>query len=443
MSAGSVRNWIAYLWERLRGSLWFVPGLMCAGAGLLAWLTAVLDGRVVGGDYAWLYHGDPESARTLLSTVAGSMITVAGVSFSVTMVALSLTSSQFGPRLLANFMRDRGNQVVFGSFVGTFLFCVLALGSTVGAKEEFVSVSATVALVLTTISLLMLVYFIHHIALSMQADHLIEGVARELRHSLDRIFPETEEGTGRVPSLPDREGPSFVVTSPRTGYLQRIDSRGLLRTAAERDLRLEVLRGAGQFVLAGAPLVEVIGSGGDAGIEERVRGAFITGGHRTADQDPEYAVRQLVEIAVRALSPGINDPFTASTCVDRLSGGLGLVAPRPELPPVMTDEAGEPRVKLPLVRFEDLVDAAFDRIRRCSRTLPSVAMRLLEALAALAAATPDPSRRRAIARQARLVVETSADAMIEADREALLDRYREVRRVTGADDKGRAPDAST
>lgn len=417
-----MKTWFVLMWERIRGGLWFLPALMSAAAAALAIVCARLDQAAIsrGAIREFLYRGEPESARALLSTLAGSMITVAGVSFSVTMVALSLTSSQFGPRLLVNFMRDRGNQVVLGAFIGTFVFCLVALGSPASGGEPYVSVSASVALVLSGVSLMLLIYFIHHVASSMQADHVIDGVALDLRHSLERIFPAGESPR----SAPDRPRASATVAAPAAGYLQGVDDASLVGIAAEHDLRLRVLRRPGHFVVAGAPLVEVTGEVSADDAARRIRSAFIVGGWRTADQDPEYGIHQLVEIAVRALSPGVNDPFTAITCVDRLAGVLATVAARPARPPVLWDDDGEPRVWLDPIDFAGVLDAAFDQIRQCARTSPAVAIRLLEALAHIGRATDDDGRRDTLRVQARLIMDGCDERWLDHDREALDERFR-------------------
>jgi len=416
-----MRIWIRHGWELLRASLWFLPALMSLGAILLAVACARLD-RAMRADSVpldFLYRGDAESARMLFSTVAGSMITVAGVAFSVTMVALSLASSQLGPRLLTNFMRDRGNQVVLGGFIATFLFCLLALGSSPDAGGS-VPVSASVALVLTVGSLLLLIYFIHHIASSMQADYVIQDVAADVDRSLAGIFPDAEAEVADATTLIEADADDAVVRSPRTGYLQRIDEAGLLGTAMDHDLRLHVLHRPGHYLTDSVPLVALVGVRSvDRELERRIQSAFIIGGSRTPGQDPEYGIHQLVEIALRALSPGINDPFTAVTCIDHLSGILSAVAAVPERPPVRWDPSGELRLQLDPIDFQGVLEAAFNQIRQSAAGTVAVSIRLLEALELIAEATRDPQRLRVIEHQARMVFAANADMLLQSDRSAL------------------------
>lgn len=418
-------SWARHVWERIRASLWFLPAMMSLAAMLLAIVCARLDRllRTSTVSVDFLYHGDVESARTLLSTVAGSMITVAGVSFSVTMVALSLASSQLGPRLLANFMRDRGNQVVLGGFIATFLFCLLALGSTPDATGRMVSVSASMALVLAVVSLALLIYFIHHIASSMQADYVIQEVAAEVNCSLARIFTGESAHAGDAEALERADAGGAVVRSPTTGYLRRIDEAGLLSTATEHDLRLRVLRRPGHYLTGSVQLVRLLGTqSADPELTRRIQSAFIIGGSRTPEQDPEFGIHQLVEIALRALSPGINDPFTASTCIDHLSGILCAVADVGEHPPVRWDDDGEARLQLDPIDFQGVLEAAFNQIRQSAAGTLSVSIRLLEALQLIAAATRDAGRLQVIERHARMVFEANADGLLAEDRRSLEER---------------------
>ncbi len=419
-----MNTWLRLLWERLHSGLWFVPTVMSVAATLLAVACARLDeiAQTSPMNLGFLYNGTAESARSLLSTVAGSMITVAGVSFSVTMVALSLASSQLGPRLLVNFMRDRGNQVVLGGFIATFLFCLLALGSTPETQAKFVSVSASVALLLTVASLLLLIYFIHHIAASMQADHVIRAVAAEVELCLRGIFPADDAELEDPGPLGFGDG-DLTLTSDSTGYLQGIDEAGLLKVASEYDLRLRVLRRPGHYLTRSVQLVQVAGQRDiEPALERRILRAFIVGGSRTAEQDPEYGIHQLVEIALRALSPGINDPFTATTCIDHLTGILCEVAAAPERPPIRWADDGEPRLQLDRIHFDGLLEAAFNQIRQSATGTASVSIRLLEAFCLIAGATREADRLAAVERQARMVYEANVEQPISADRNALDER---------------------
>ncbi len=403
-------TWITFLWKRIIGSLWFMPVMMSLAAVGLVITCGYLDQMLGKLDYTpfFLYAGDVDSARTLLATVAGSIITVAGVAFSVTMVALSLASSQFGPHLLINFMQDRGNQIVLGGFIATFLFCLLALGTTTQGGEAYASLCATVGLVMTVASLALLIYFIHHIAASMQADQVVAQVVEGVLPTLDRFFPPEPTDAPDAPDTSDaREAPpdqAPVVKAPRTGYLQAVDEEGLVRLAEKADVCLRLMHRPGAFIIEDTPLLQV-----NAGRErrlsaQRLQDNFIIGEHRTGYQDPEFGIDQLVEVAVRAMSAGINDPFTAVTCVDRLTGLLCRIAPRAIRAPVRFDASGTPRLHVNPVEFDEMLDAAFDQIRHFSSDIPSVRKRLLEGLTEIGALVEDTERRRTVARHAELLM---------------------------------------
>lgn len=423
-------TWLTFLWHRVHTSLWFVPVMMSVAAVVLVIGCGLLTDLLTDGGPRpfFLYAGDLESARLVLSTVAGSIVTVAGVSFSVTMVALSLTSSQFGPHLLVNFMRDRGNQVVIGAFIATSLFCLLSLGTTTRGVPGYAALCASVALLLAGLSLALLIYFIHHIASSMQADHVIEQVASQAVTSLERVFPECGEdsrGGGPVPApMPDT-----TIAAQRTGYLQAVDEPGLVKLAADHDLTIRLWRRPGHYVIEGGALMTL--AGGQAGQVDvrRFQSSFIIGGNRTTYQDPEFGIHQLVEVAVRAMSSGINDPFTAVTCVDRLTGLLCRIAPRQARSPVRLDEGGVPRLHLDPFEFHGVLDAAFDQIRQFSSGIPSVNMRVLEGLTEIAALVRDADRADAVERQAALLLAARREEFRQEDLSALETRYSRLERV--------------
>ncbi len=388
---GSAR--LAHLWESLRTSYWFVPTMMAVGAVGLSFASVHVDGlvkvkwmRTVG----WIWAGSPEGARQVLSTIAGSMITVAGVAFSITIVALTLASTQFGPRLLRNFVRDFGNQVVLGTFVSTFVYCLLVLRTVRGGDgTEFVPyLSVTLGVAFALASLGVLIYFIHHVAGAIQVEHLIASVAEELEDAIEQMFPEKlgEPGLEAPGEAPEEvAGEGGVVEADRSGYVQAVDDGDLMAVASESDLVLKLLRVPGHFVtergaLARAwPPDRAVGGAGD-----RIREAFIIGRRRTPTQDPEYAVHSLVEIGARALSPGINDPFTAMTCLDWLGTALSKLAGRKIPSPYRYDDHGRLRVIAASTDFSQMADAAFNQIRQYGRGSVSVLLRLLDTIAAVA-----------------------------------------------------------
>jgi uncharacterized membrane protein len=381
----------------------------------------------------WVWAGGPEGARALLSTVAG-------VVFSITIVALSLASSQFGPRLLRNFMRDTGNQVVLGTFIATFVYCLLVLRTVRGSEDaQFVpAIAITGALVLAITSLGVLIYFIHHVAASIQVTHLITVVSHDLLHAIDRLFPEkigyggSEPQDWRKARFPEGfEREARPVSAARSGYLQAIDSEGLMHLATEHDLILRVTPRPGQFVIQGSALVSAWpGERVDERLAEKIHDAFIVGAERTLTQDVEFAVDQLVEVAVRALSPGVNDPFTAMTCIDRLGEALCQLAERVLPSPSRYDVDGRLRVVVHPITFTGVTDAAFNQIRQYGRGSAAVTIRLLEVIAGVGAHASREEDRAALLQQARMIRRGSEEAIPEErDRKDVEAWYRAVERV--------------
>jgi uncharacterized membrane protein len=241
------------LWEVVRTSFWLIPGLMVFSAIGLSFAIVAMD-RMVELDhhrvFGFLYAGGPEGARSILSTIAGSMITVAGVAFSITIVALTLASSQFGPRLLRNFMRDTGNQIVLGTFIATFIYCLLILRSvySVGGHDFVPGISVTFAIALAVANVGVLIYFIHHVSTSIHADRVIAAVYNELSEHIQRLFPE-ELGYELEQSKNDRNKPqptegsynyAWDIAALKSGYLQALDSDSLLKIAEEHDMLIDL-----------------------------------------------------------------------------------------------------------------------------------------------------------------------------------------------------------
>ena len=432
-------------WDRLRSGFWFVPVIMTVAAVVFAFATVALDesGTVESWmvEQSWAYTGGAEGASLVLSTIAGSMITIAGVVFSMTLVALSLASSQLGPRLLRNFMRDTRNQVVLGTFIATFVYCLLVL-RTIRRAEEVAFVphmSVTIGVLLAIVSLGVLIYFIHHVSVSIQADEVVARVNAELIDGIDRLFPESMgHGVPRpadllasagLPAAFDRE--ARPVGSADDGYLQSIDSKTLMALAKDENALVRLERRPGQYVVMGSPLVTVWpGDRVTKPLEERINSAFILGHQRTAAQDIEFPIHQIVEIAVRALSPGINDPFTAITCVDRLGSALHRLAQRKMPSPFRLDDQDQLRVIAPAVTFPEIVNASFGPIRQYARSSALVTIRLLESIAVIAAAAHRPNDRAALLRQAEMIVRGAREALPEdGDRRVVEDVYRDTSRA--------------
>lgn len=431
---------IAYYFGKLRSSYWFLPAVMGIFALVLSSLLIALDfynaqQRLI--DLSWINLTGAAGARAILSTVANSMITVTGIVFSITIVALSLASQQFGPRLLQNFMRDRGNQLVLGTVTSTYLYCLLVLRSiseTPGAPS-IPHISILVAVLLAVLCVAVLVYFIHHIAESIQVTNIVAGVSQSLLAGIDRLFPERiSDGLGVREAdyvLADLLPPEFdrqvrPVPVLASGYLQSVDLQGLLRFAEEQDLILRIGHRVGHFIIAGSPLVELWPSEAleRDGLINEINSYFITGSKRSTDQDVEFLINELLEIAARALSPGVNDPLTAISCIDHLGVALSDLARRVFPPRLKKDRQNRLRVIAYPITFERLVGTAFNQIRQYGRSHVAVTIRLLEVIRVILPFTLYPGQREALLRQAGLIERGSQDAIPEpADRQDIHERY--------------------
>lgn len=428
------------LWDRLRTSLWFVPGGMTLGAVLLAAATIAVDEvfnlqqhRFLG----WIYSGGPEGARALLATSAGSMATVAGVTFSITIVALTMASTQFGPRLLRNFMRDTSNQFVLGTFIATFVYCLLILRTVRGPDHEgFVpQLSVTTGLLLAIASFGVLIYFIHHVSSSIQADSVIAAVAAECGSVIRRLLPECDDGHCEEEEEVSREsvlqriGDEWAaVTATKSGYVQAIDRDGVLEAATKHDLVIWLKHRPGDFVIEGSELMAIAPM---AKVSRELRrdatSWAVIGARRTPIQDVEFSIYQLVEVAARALSPGINDPFTAIACVDRLGAILATLAQRKFPSPYWHDADGVIRVMADESTFRGAVDASFNQIRQYGRTNVALQIRMLETIASLAEFARRPADQEVLLEHAEMIRSASADTVPEGrDRHDIEERFRAV-----------------
>ena len=430
-------------WEKLSGSFWFVPALMVIAAGLLAAVMLTVDDRepdIPISALSWLYTGSPDGARSVLSTIASSMISVAGVAFSITIATLSLASSQLGPRLLSNFMRDRGNQIVLGTFVSTFTYCLLILRFIRSSDDvSFVPhLSVTVALGLAMVSVGVLIYFLHHVSSMIQAQNLIARIGQELETSIERLFSRESDSSPYEYELrddadiPDDLGDNrAAMTANSSGYLQALDYAHLLRVASDHDVLLDMQYRPGDFVARGSEFVLVYPAERlDDDLEKAVHNAITLGAGRLRIQDVEFLIEQLVEIAVRALSPGVNDPFTAIACLDQLGTTLAGLAERTIPSGYYYDDDGRLRVIGDAVTFQGIVDEAFNQIRQHGKNDVAVTIRLLEVIAIILPRTQTEEQRQALIRQAEMIKRTSDKTIPEPnDRQDIGSRYDLIQRI--------------
>lgn len=414
---------------------------MTVGAIGLSYGLLALDQRKPASHLkgiAWLYTGGAAGARSVLSTVASSVITVAGTTFSITIASLSLASSQFGPRLLRGFLRDTGNQVVLGTFIGTFVYCLLVLRMVRGVQQDvFVpNFAVTGGVALSLASVAVLIYFINHVSASIQAAQVVASVTHELTEAIDRLYPsEIAQGAEDVPDLPEsrsRLSHSQSLIAGKSGYVQIINQDRLIHLAREADGVLEVARRPGTFVTRGCVLAVLWSAAAlPEGFPTKVNDAFVLGPHRTMTQDARFGFDQLVEVAARALSPGINDPFTAIMCLDRIGEALAHLAARPMPSAFRYDADSALRVIAESPCFADMVDAAFDQIRQYGRDSYAVTLHLLDKLESV---TPQAcaADRAVLRRQADLIYTGRSALSAAEDRERVAARYAQTVRALEA-----------
>lgn len=421
------------IWEHVRSSLWFRPAVLTVTAIVVALTVLGLD-RWLAAEGITLplrLQGDPESARQVLSTIATGMITIAAMSFSVVIIALTLASNQFAPRVLRNFTTDRVSQTTLGVFVGTFVYSLLVLravrGNPGGPGAHVPDAGILLAMGAAVVSLGFFIYFIHHIATSIQVSKIIRNVAEETHESIERILASDRGVTGpariRAAPLPMPEG--WRVSAAGEGYVDRIDAPRLVAAAREAGVVLDLLVGPGDFVAEGSPLA-VAGSAPEEpeALADAVRAAFLLARQRTIREDASFGFRELVDIAVKAISPAMNDPNTAVNCIDYLGSFLRRMADRDWPPGVWSDEDGTVRARPPTAPFDEYVSLAFTEIRRYGQADLAITLRIIDALGGAADATTRPDRRAAIWEEAKRVMET-ADRGIAGrdDRRSVSDRF--------------------
>jgi uncharacterized membrane protein len=385
---------LALAWSKVRDSLWFLPGAgatsgIVFGHGVATTLSPYLEKHGLGSSA--FFAGGAEAARVLLGTIAGSLITVTGVTFSVTIVALQLASSQFTPRLLRRFVADRANQGVLAIFIGTFTYTLVVLRTIRQPNEGpgFVpGVAVSLSVILLFVSVGALIYFIHHAARSMQASTILDRETKQALALVDVLFPQQKEEL-TAPPLERPPHEAHLVRAERSGFLQAVYESALDEVAAETLQVIQMEPYIGMKVLAGEPLARVWGRGPVTGtIDERVRSAFALGDERTPEQDLEFFLIEISDIAVKALSPGINDPTTATLAIDSLAEILVTLAGRREPPPARATEHDNVYFVARRTTFERALRISLDSVRHFGASTPVIAVKLLDFVARLARLVP-------------------------------------------------------
>lgn len=403
----------AQLLLQIHSSLWFTPALVVI---LMAALAVGLTGFDRHADdllrQKWprLFAVEPEGARSILSTIAGAMATIAGVAFSITMVALALASNQYTSRVMRNFMRDRANQVVLGIFMGVFIYCLLVLRTLSGGQGAFVPSAAVFgALVLAVVASGAFLFFVHHISASIQASDMAQAITHETLAAIDEMYPDAAREDSR-PAPPLGARAWHAVPSLDWGYVQSIAEPRLLALACRYDTVIRLECQVGDFIGPGQPLLSLAaGQAPDRGMVAELNRAVGIDAYRTMEQDPAFGFRQLVDMAIKALSPGINDTTTAVTCLEHLGVALEHCARR-DLAPRHCHEGGVLRLIVKRDDFEDFVTLAFGQIIENAEGNTTVMLKVLATIEKVAGACRQPHMshmHEALRRQADIVEEVA------------------------------------
>ena len=413
-------NRAIHAWNELRASFWFVPVLILALAIMLAFALTHLDESALEQwmkQYPRLFGASAAGAREMLSTIAGSMISVVGIVFSMTLVALALASSQYSPRVLSTFMRSRVTQASIGIFAGIFVYCLIVLRGVHGQDDAvFVPVLAvSVAMWLAVVGVAMLIVFIHHIALSIQASTILANIAHETIVAMESTFPPLTDASLADQPHSDAAAEALAaqacwtpIPARNTGYLQSIDLEALLRIACDCKVILRVEHAAGQFVLAETPIFSVGGAPASSnGIAGALFATISVGRNRTVEQDPGFGIRQLVDVALKALSPGVNDTTTAVMCLDYLDAVMGTMARR-AIPSPYRHAEGQLRIVCRAPDFAGLLAEAFDQIRRSAGGNVAVIVRMIATIDMLGSLTVGKERQRDLLAQLDFIAELAA-----------------------------------
>jgi uncharacterized membrane protein len=439
MYRGVLSSALASHWRRevLRTSLWFVPVLEVVGAIMLFLITLAADRAAYRGDFTlpgWVISGSADAARQVLTTIAAAIITVVGVVFSIILVTLTLASTQFGPRILRNFIRDRGTQLTLGTFVATFVYSVLVLASIgTGSHGDFVPhIGVTVTFGLMVVDLAILIFFIHHTAISIQLPQVIASIAADLAEAIreqgsGNTEPHAKDGPSATELVARAETEGGVLLAPASGYVQFIKHQNLVKLATETDAVISLEQRPGHFVVRGHRFATVWPPEAAPLVRQALGRAHIVGPHRTLTQDVSFGIDQLVEICTRALSLAINDTFTALTCIDWLGENLCKIVAGWHPARVHRDEAGFIRVIAAEPAYDRLVQRSFEKIRQASLGQPAVMIRQLEALARIMAETTSEGQRRVLLDQAAMIERACERSVPEgADRADIQRRYEAI-----------------
>ena len=430
---------LLFIWNELKATFWFVPVMIILLSILLAIgfvyidQTTTFSPKGLGG---FFFVNSLDSARSILTTISGAMIGVAGTVFSVTLVALTLASSQLGPRLIRNFMYVRLNQIVLGSYISTYLYCLIVLNA-IQENDGFSfipALSILVAIIAATVNIILLIVFIHQIAISIQADKVISDISASLSKQVRVLFPEKMgdgpdiENNLPVDAIKSEYANIVSVKSPKSGYLQYIDSGSLLKVMTNFDALIELNYRPGDYIVGDIEIGKLyVKEKMEEDKLEKILFQFFIGKTKTAQQDLEFSIHQMVEIAARALSTGVNDPYTALACIDNLTSTMCYLAQAKFPSKYRFDDKKELRVIADALKFEGVLDAAFNQIRQFSAGSPAVLIRLMEVLIIIHGFAKKESYKEAIIKHVKMILQAGKESIKEKnDLEDLLERSKKI-----------------
>jgi uncharacterized membrane protein len=416
-----------HTWDRISVNFLFIPAVMALGAVLLAWLIYWVDGQIpneVLNTSRLIVSGSPGELRGYMFSMATAVLTTAGVVFTLLTLPLSTVAAQYGSRLLRIFLGDRTTQFVLGIFVATFIYCVSGalIIPPAEIQPEGPQITATIGLYLLVASFACLILLIQHISMMLQAPNIAAAAGVELLNVVrDASGSENQRQTGRSPPDSLIEAEAHPVRANITGYIQYVDPDYLLPLAEKKDLVIRLMPKPGAFVRTGIILARVWPANRvDEELDNEIRNTFHLGNQRTPTQDVEYAVNQLTEMAVRAMSPAINDPFTAMTCLDYIGAGLALFVRQGAISPNIYDSRGQLRFMFDPVTFDELLSAAFDMLRHASADNASLLLHMLQTINVIGDDTKSPEARQMLLRHVTLIqVESETGSLVEGDRQSI------------------------
>ncbi len=370
-------------------------------------------------------HADPQVAQVLLGGIAASIMTVVSIVFAIVLMTLTLASMQFSPRIIVSFARDRVTQWTLGIFLGTFCYCMAALPAARSLPHPFAPVATVMGAMLLALACVgWLLFFIHHITQAISVSHIVDRIATETVAMLDLLMPEPRAAGVGLQEPSPAGGEETPILSEESGYIRFIDIPALVIVAKACHVTLRVSRRVGQFIPAGTPLLLATKAGRLTPEKlAEIRDAFDLGPARTLEQDVEFGVLQIVDIALKAISPAVNDPTTAISSIDQLSRILIHYVSRAPLPHSHYDPPGVLRVSVPWIDFDHLLSSAFEQIRMYAKGDVAVSLRMLRALDDIASAAIDPAERRSLREQARRTVEGCAERLTEEELRPLRERF--------------------